>query len=826
MSTKKIAKSASAPTANQKISTPDFFENFGNKGVFICSTLILIVAFFVFKDFMLQKKMFLYKDIGSDTLNGVLPYFAGMADYIAAYGLPKWSWAEGLGQCIFAGFIRDPFQLISYAAGSKALPEIFIYIEVLKIILAGSIFYLFLKTLKVSNFSATLAALMFSFSGFMIIGACWYLFTYEALSVALILYAFEIFYQKNKWFLFVLSVFLICISMPFNLYVYGIFLAVYVAFRLIQQPHFSIKVLFTLYGKLVFLGIIGILLSGPFLLENLIQLIESPRGSGGSSYFQTLSSKPIFGLSDKWQFGSAMMRMFSSDILGSGSDFMGWNQNFLEAPMSYCGLLSLLLMPQVFSFLSKPVRRWYVVLLVFWFLPTLFPYFRYAFWLFSGDYYRAYSFFVSLVFLIYSAMAMDQILKNRKVNIITLAITSVVLLILVSYPYFKNIDFLRGRTYDTIVDETVSLFVKVFLVTYSVLIFAFGKTKDISKLKYILLLLVGIELIYLSGLTVNRRKIVTSSELKEKVGYNDYTLEAVGYLKQLDKSFYRIDKGGYFSGGAIHGSLIDHKIQGYYGTSTYNSFAHPNYINYFRAYGISKKENEFEARWVPGLIGKPILETLNHVKYILTKTGFAQNWAASHDSINKFGDVVVLKSRYQLPFGYTYSNFIKQSDFDQLSFIQKDFVSLIACAVKDESVPTVSGLRQFTLKDTINPSQFTYEIYKNYVNDLKKDTLTLKHFGQTEIVGTINVDENKICNLSMTFDDGWKLKIDGKETDKLYLNNGLTGIYLTKGRHQIDMQYNLRYFSKGLILSLLGLVLTLSIWLFQRRKIKTVPTIN
>ncbi len=807
-------KKINTAVANTSISTSDFFEKVGKKGVFLAFGFIAIVAFFVFKDFILQKKMFLYKDIGSDTLNGVLPYFAGMADYIHSYGTPKWSWAEGFGQSIFAGFLRDPFQIISYIAGKNNIPQIFIYVEVLKIMLGGSIFYLFLKTLKISNFAATITSLMFSFSGFMIIGACWYIFTYEAFCIALMLLAFEKVFQNNKWFLFVVSVFLVSISMPFNLYIYGIFIAIYAAFRQLTQPNYSVKKLLILYSKLIVLGIAGLLLSGPFLLENLVQLIESPRGSGGSSYFQILVSKGLFEFPDKWQFGSAMMRMFSSDILGSGSDFKGWNQNFLEAPMSYCGLLSLILMPQVFSFINKPVKRWYIVLIVLFFIPTIFPYFRYIFWLFSGDYYRAYSFFISLIFLIYTALALDLIVKHKKINIVSLLVTLGVLLVLISYPYFKGMDFNRDGTPDNAVDETVSLFVKIFLAAYAGIVFLLFKTKDTNKIKYSLVGLVALELIYLSGLTVNRRSIVSASELKEKVGYNDYSLEAVAYIKSIDKSFYRIDKGGYFSGGAIHGSLIDHKIQGYYGTSTYNSFAHPNYINYFRSYGVISKTNEFEARWVPGLIGKPVLETLNHVKYILTKSNFVSNWKFSHDSINKFGDIVVLRSKFQLPFGYTYDKYIKQSDFDQLSIAQKDFVSLVAVAVKDNETSSMSGLTQFQLKDTINIGQFTFDLYKNYVDNLKKDSITLSCFEQSKIEGNIYVSENKISNLSMTLDDGWKLKVDDKEAEKLFVSNGLTGIYLTKGNHKIEMVYSLRYATKGLLLSVLGILFCIGLFFF------------
>ncbi len=818
MASKKTVKTTpEVITEAPKPLVPDFFERSGKNGVFVCAALIFVVAFFVFKDFMLQKKMFLFKDIGSDTLNGVLPYFYGMADYIHTTGMPSWSWAEGFGQGIFAGFIRDPFQLISYAAGTKAIPYIFIYIEVLKIVLGGSVFYLYLKQLKISNFSATVAALMFSFSGFMIIGACWYIFTYEAFCIAMLLLSFELLIQKNKWPLFIISIFLVCISMPFNLYIYGLFLAVYAAFRLIQFPEFSPKKLGLLYGKMILLGVAGMLLSGPFLLENIVQLLESPRGSGGSSYFNILASKPMFDFPDSWQFGSAMMRMFSSDILGSGSNFKGWNQNFLEAPASYCGLLSLVLMPQIFSFLNKSVRRWYIILLVIWLIPTIFPYFRYAFWLFSGDYYRAYSFFISLVFLIYSAMAMDMILKHKKISTITLGVTMVLLFILLSYPYFKGLDFNRDGAPDKVVDDAVSLFVKAFLVAYAAILFVISKAKNTANLKYLIIALVSVESIYLSGLTVGRRDIVMARELKEKVGYNDYTKEAVAYLKSIDKSFYRIDKGGYFSGGAMHGSLIDHKIQGYYGTSTYNSFAHPSYINYFRAYGVSHKENEFEARWVPGTISKPILQTLNHVKYILTKPGLAKNWAFSHDSINKFGDVVVLRSRFQLPFGFTYNTFIKQSDFDKLSMTQRDFVSLVACSVKDEDISKIVGLKEYQLKDTVPLTQFTLDKYSADVNALKKDSLNLSEFSQTKIEGSITVSENKISNLSMAFDDGWKLKVDGQPTEKLYVSNGLTGIYLTKGTHKVEMEYNLRYVKKGLMMSLGGLAFCGGLLFFFRR---------
>lgn len=796
----------------------DFFENLGNKSYFLALSLIIFIAFFVFKDFLLLKNVFQFKDIGSDTLNGMYPYYHHYADYIQKNGWPQWSFSEGMGQGILSGFLRDPFQLITMLIGPQSMPKIFIYIIVLEIIIAGSIFYFFLKALKTNNYSAIIGTLLFSFCGFMIIGSCWYLFTFEALNVALLLLGFERIYQKNNWFLFSLGIFLAAISFPVNLFTYGVFILFYGAFRFLQENDFDKKKFFGLYGKLIMAGAIGLLISGPFLLENIFQVLESPRGSGGDSYFDKLANSPMFATSNKVEFGTSVMRMLSSDILGSGNSFSGI-QNFLEAPFSYCGLISLLLMSQIFPLISKNLRKWYIALLIIWLTPTFFPYFRYAFWLFSGDYYRAYSFFLSLVFILFSVHALDLILKHKKVNLIALISTLILWLILSSISYKSNITYQNGQQgiQELKSDDTIAFFVRLFLVFYAILIFMLGKSKNITNIKYILLIMVVFELTYISQFSANRRSIVSVRDLKEKIGYNDYSIEAIKYIKENDKSFFRVDKS-YFSGGAMHGSITDHKVHSYYGTSSYNSFAQINYINYMRAYNVIDKNNEFASRWVDGLISRPFLESLNHVKYVLTKE-VSKNpvWLNTHDSVAKFGDVVVLKSKFNLPLGYTYNQYISQTDFDLLSSIQKDLVSLKACVLSDQELSNAIGLKRLSLKDTLELNKFTWDYLKNSVDSLKNESFKTVLFSENKIEGNISVSKNKIMYLSFPKDKGWHLKLDGKETETILVNNGMTGIYLSSGNHSINLEYHSRFLNKGLILTLVGILIAGIFWFFNRK---------
>ena len=108
------------------------------------------------------------------------------------------------------------------------------YAEVFKIFCAGLFFYLFLKKIIASNYTAIIGGVLYSFSGFMILGGQWTIFSTQAVYVALLLYAFEKLYQDNNWVLFPVSIFLIASNQPLDLYFIGIFLVIYIIFRLFE----------------------------------------------------------------------------------------------------------------------------------------------------------------------------------------------------------------------------------------------------------------------------------------------------------------------------------------------------------------------------------------------------------------------------------------------------------------------------------------------------------------------------------------------------------------------------------------------------------------
>jgi len=790
--------------------TPDYFDKHGKIVWLIALGLIFIVAFFVFKDYLLFNKVYLFKDIGSDTMNGLYPYIYYTAGQVAGHQFPTWTFSWGMGQNIFSLLFRDPFDIFLFLGGKNNVAYGLIYKELFKVSGGGLLFYFYLRTMNRTYFTSVLGSLLFAFCGFMIVGGGWSFFSYEAFGAALLLLGFELMFAGRSQLLFPVSVFLVGISTPVNLYLYGVFLAIYAVLRCFQSGK-DTRSMGLLFVRMAGSGLVGVLMAAPFIIPNIIMILNSPRGGGGDSFMQTLGSAHMFETADKLSIGTSVMRFFASDLLGSGYDFKGW-KNILEAPMFYCGLPCLLLLPQVFQFLDKKVKIAFAVVLGLWLLPIVFPYFRWAFWLFSGDYYRAYSFFVSLTFLFYSLQALDLIIEKRKINVIVLLITLAALFVLINYPFFPESNYLDASLYG---------FVCLLLPVYAALLYFMCRSTNVNYLKYTFLALVCVELLFLSAASVNHRDALNAEELTEKKGYNDHSVEALKSVKEGDKTFYRVDKN-YMSSLTRDYSYNDGMIQGYNGTSSYNSFNQSNYISYLELMDIADSTDEEQTRWAIGLVQRPILESENRVKYILAKGAMNKHWKFVCDSLSTFGDVRLLRNKYVLPIGFTYDTYIKISQFKKLPGVQKDFVSLRACIIEDNDIAKIGTVKEITFPKNGETDSFTYEVYRELVDGLGKDTLAVSRFDNRVIAGKIDVGADRIMYLSVPYDDGWKLKDNGSAAAKIKLSGGMTGIVVKKGHHDIELSYHQPYWYLGILLCIGGLCLYMALFFvvsWKRRKI-------
>lgn len=797
-------------------SSVNFYDSFvKGKELYYLFGLVLAVCAIVFSDFISLKKVYLFRDIGSDSLNIYFPALASMSDYLKNESVLGWSFQQGMGQNMFPMSIGDFFSnFLTYFDKSK-IPYGLVFVEIVKIFLTAFVFYKFLKELKLSNYSSLIASFLYAFSGFMILGGCWTIFSVEALYAAIILFGFERWLNHNKFLWLVLGITLMAFLQPFFLFMYTILISAYAIVRYHDVKEKDTKQFVLFISKTIGLATLAVLMSSYQLFADLLQYTESPRVGGEASLFARLKAQGMFEFADPVLRFTTVFRSFGSDMLGTGNNFKGW-QNYLEAPNFYCGILCLVTFPQFFGSLSKRQKYFYGALTGLFCLPIFFPYFRYAFWAFSGDYFRTFSLVIIFIMVMFSARAISYIEQTGKLNKVVLGVTMLILLLLLYTP---------SAQFKGAINTNLRGFVTFLIFAYAALLFGLTKStsmKSVSKL--VLLLLCVIELTSFSSITVNKRDVITKYVLKDKVGYNDYTVEAVNYLKQNDKEFYRLNKD-YSSGLAIHSSINDAKVQGFYGTPSYFSFNQKNYIKFLGDLNVIDVKDENATRWAKGLADRPILFSIASGKYWLSKRTDNAIANLGFDSIAKFGDVKVYKNKYALPFGFIYNKGISEIDFKKMSPTQKDFCLLRACVIGNEDKSTFSSIQPFNVTDT--NAVFSYDNYLTYVNDLKKDEFKITKFSENSIIGNVNTKERKILFFSMPFDEGWAVTVNGKESKLYRLNCGLTGLLTEKGDNKVELAFTPRYKNQGAMVSFGSLIIFIGLILFSyfknKSKIKTQP---
>ena len=770
---------------------------------------------FIFHDFILGKLYYLFFDIAMDSILLNFPHIFYVTRYLHTEGFPLWSFAQGMGQNIMAPSLANPFYWIVYLAGTSNAAYSIICMEIAKVLLTAVAFYHFLKLWNLTDVSTIIGTLLYCFSGFMFVGGQWWIFSTEACYLAILLLSFEKLYRQNSWYLFPLAVALLAVLNPFMLYTSSLFLFIYFLFRHFSSEEPWDKKFISLFLKMCCLGLLGLMISSLFLVANIQHMIDSPRGSGNFSYFHTLSSIPIFALENPEHYVTALLRFFSNDLMGNGVTYSGWH-NYLEAPLFYIGLLPLLLLPQIFILFKKRKLIVYASLLLFFIIPVIFPYFRYAFSLFAGDYYRSFSFFVSLSLLILGLYALNEIERKNTINLYILLGTFLVFIIIVFFPYQTNITniniadraiYLYPPTGIISINLRLRFVISIFLIIYTTLIFLFRYDRYKSLLRVLLLIVIMIEIGYMNSDSLNNRNVLLDWDMINY--FNGNTKDSVDYINATDKEFYRINISPELTPD-IRFLLNNAKIQGYYGTPSYDSFNQKYYIRFLKGLGTLGGGYDGGTRLCYGLMNRPLLWSFASIKYYIGKNSDMTVMQLGFKPIKEIAAATVYQNSNFLPLGYTYHQYIPLSIFGSLSVNQKELVLQKAIVVEEPIDPEIkSKLKEFDLNNL--SKNYTADSYSHDIAILNQNTFDITHFSQNHIDGTIRLDTPKILFFTIPYDKGWSAVMDNKKIKPYLSNIGFTGFLLEPGYHNIKLSYVPPYFSVSLIVSVLGLLLYLGL---------------
>ncbi|MBP7643510.1 MAG: YfhO family protein [Saprospiraceae bacterium] len=762
--------------------------------------IILFGLLYLFRNYIFGPHLFLFDDIGNDTLSVYYPRMLAYFHHIKEGFPTTWSFHKVIGANSFNNNILDFTNWPGYLLDYKSQANYIVYRQFFRIVVSAIFIYHYFKLLPISATACSIGTILFTFCGYMTLTSSWYAHTEYMMNFAICLFGIEMLLQKNKWW--PLSIGMVLIFSPKIVFFFE-FCIIYYLLRVVSESDFTLATFKKHSVAVLKSGLLAILLLAPFLGSMIYEVIYSPRVGGDAGYNKELSSNPIFELGSSSEYWTAALRFFSNDFLGSGNKYTGY-YNYLEGPNFYIGLITLLLFTQAFSFFSKKKKIIFGSILLFWVLIVIFPFIRHAFYFFSGNYYKgAISIFLPFTFLYVAILSLDAILKEKRVNLLLLWGSFLALAVLL---YF-------GSSVNNQVSVSIAKISGIFLFLYTVIFTFLTTTKMVKGLGYALFALIFLELMYMGNITLNSRLDAAPKKtaFKKREGHNDYSREAIDYVKSLSKPFYRIEKafGSYKTG------FNDASAQGYFSTKSYDSFNHNNYITFLKTYKLLQGDKEENTRWVMGLVSSFYVHPFFSTKYFFTTPSTDIYVSKAHyRPIKTLNGINIYENVSYIPFGIPIENYFTTAAFDKLrdeTAIQMTLYENIL--VEDKDLPLVSQLKPAKSDAIPFPSMLPY-----LSEGLSKKAMKMESFTNNEIKGSIDIAKPSVVVFSMPFDVGWHAKIDGKSSPLIKVDAGLTGLPITTGKHKIELHFIPPFLYIGCVLALLGIGLLVYTIYLERRK--------
>ena len=92
-------------------------------------------------------------------------------------------------------------------------------------------------------------------------------------------------------------------------------------------------------------------------------------------------------------------------------------------------------------------------------------------------------------------------------------------------------------------------------------------------------------------------------------------------------------------------------------------------------------------------------------------------------------------------------------------------------------------------------------------------------YNDNSISGDIKTNEDSFVVLSLPYDEGWNIKVNGKEISYYECNGGMIGFNVESGDNHIEMEFIPKGFYLGSIMSCVGLI-SLVVLILIGKKVK------
>lgn len=115
------------------------------------------------------------------------------------------------------------------------------------------------------------------------------------------------------------------------------------------------------------------------------------------------------------------------------------------------------------------------------------------------------------------------------------------------------------------------------------------------------------------------------------------------------------------------------------------------------------------------------------------------------------------------------------------------------------------------------------DLFEQVYEKLADEQFIINDFSDTKITGTVNALSDGIMYLSIPYEKGWRVYVDGKKQDLIEVMDAMSGVKLTAGEHEIKLKYIPQGFIPGTFCTVIAIILFIICIIFDIRKRRKTP---
>ncbi len=754
-----------------------------NKAFIAFASGFIMYILVVLPELIAQDGILMY--VGDQTIQSV-PFTFHIRESILN-GNVVWDHSAGMGAQFLSSYsyynLCSPFSLIYLIIPREWILYAITYVTALKYGTGALLAYIYLKRFLKQESYAVIGGVLYSLSSFSAYNMVFHFMDVIAL-FPLLLIGLEELCTKRRRGLFAIACALMAYVNYYFFFGQAVFIVIYYFIRGTDKDFgLSLKQFLSVAAE----AIIGIMLSAPLLLPVAFTLMESAKATG------TIAASDMLMYDDVFHY---LKLIQSAVMIPDGFHFISFfpeDDNvypFGTLGSSMAAYLPLFSVAGVISYIIAHRKKWESILLAVCAVMALVPVLNQSFSAFNNAYYARWFYMPILIAALVSLKALEEQLSFKWGIIFCSACVGAMTVyqLLVDTPSLISSVTANGTI--IILLNYIHLAITAIGIISLVIVVKMKRDKEFTQ-KFCILAFANVYFCY---------------------GIMTYYMLSFDEFDKYDKYYNSTQQCQELSTDRIvlcSGQIVNYNLA--FGADS------PAYFNSIYDNGHLRFLEENELKYPGGTYKSVSINTKELMDILSTRYYYIPKGEPLGDDmiyVQDYGAYSIYENPQSIPMGFTYDYVISHEDFSKLEKEDKHRVYAKYLVADDPSAfSDILSLYEGDLT-------LTDEEYAEQIALRKENTAEHTEYVSDGLVSKVDLDSEDLVFYSVSYNESWTATIDGEATEVFEVNNGLIGIRVPEGAHEIKLTYHVKGFAEGMIVFAAGAAALAAYIVLCRRKVK------